>query len=143
MELFKSCLRTLQVYLSWIPLHFVFNEYLVETLISKFIQPAQTRVDAIKCITEISSIKLEEVVEDPNELRQSREKLCYYYCLLMQQIQTTVKDRSLLEEYNSACQSRQQAGFENFARQLALAISSVLKNNLDLIEETCNIMEPN
>ena len=49
----------------------------------------------------------------------------------------------MLDEFNNARDSGQQAGFENFARQLALAISSILRNNLNLIEETCNIMEPN
>lgn len=37
MDLFKACLRTLQVYLGWIPLNFIFNENLAETLIGKFI----------------------------------------------------------------------------------------------------------
>lgn len=49
----------------------------------------------------------------------------------------------MLDEYNATLQTKQQAGFENFARQVALAISSVLRNNLDLIEEMTNIQEMN
>ena len=86
MDLFKACLRTLQVYLSWIPLNFIFNENLAEILIGKFIQPPQTRNDAIKCITEISSLKLDDLIEDQTELRTQREKLCYYYCLMIEEI---------------------------------------------------------
>ena len=36
-SLFKQCLRTLQAFLSWIPMHYIFNYGLVEGLISKFI----------------------------------------------------------------------------------------------------------
>ena len=45
-----------------------------------------------------------------------KEKLCYYYCLLMQQIGETTKQRSLLHEFESVAGSKQQAGFENFAK---------------------------
>lgn len=62
-----------------------------------------------------------------------------FYCQLIQRIQSLTKGRSLLDEYNATMQTKQQAGFENFARQVAVAISSVLRNNLDLIEETTNI----
>ena len=36
-SLFKSCLRTLQAFLSWIPNVYIFNYGLVEGIISKFI----------------------------------------------------------------------------------------------------------
>jgi len=81
-SLFKSCLRTLQAYLSWIPHNYIFNFGLFEGLISKFIQPAQTRVDAIKCITEVSSLTFEELT-DADEHRQMKEKLCFYYCTML------------------------------------------------------------
>ena len=82
-SLFKQTLRTLQAFLSWIPNIYIFNYGLVEGLISKFIQPAQTRVDAIKCITEVSSLTFEDI-EDPNEQREMKEKLCFYYCTMLQ-----------------------------------------------------------
>ena len=39
--------------------------------------------------------------------------------------------------------SKSQAGFETFAKQLAIAISSVLRNNLDFIETLTGNIEPN
>ena len=39
--------------------------------------------------------------------------------------------------------TKQQTGFETFAKQLALAISSVLRNNLDFIEHLTNTIESN
>jgi len=97
-SLFKSCLRTLQAFLSWIPNIYIFNYGLVEGLISKFIQPAQTRVDAIKCITEVSTLTFDDI-EDPNEQRQMKEKLCFYFCTMLQQVQVTTKGRSLQQEF--------------------------------------------
>ena len=95
-SLIKSCLKTLQAFLSWIPLQFIFDTNLMEILINKYILPAQTRIEAIKCFTEISSLKFEEVVDQPQMVQTCRERLCYYYCLLMQQIGTMTKNRSLL-----------------------------------------------
>ena len=141
-SLFKQCLRTLQAFLSWIPNIYIFNYGLVEGLISKFIQPAQTRVDAIKCITEVSQLTFEEI-DDPNERREMKEKLCFYFCTMLQQVSLTTKGRSLLHEFQSVQNTKMQAGFETFAKQLALAISSVLRNNLDFIEGLTNTLEAN
>lgn len=70
-------------------------------------------------------------------------KLCGYYCNFIKKIQELTKGRSLYDEYLNAKRSQQQTGFENFARQLAMAIAAILKNNLDLIESTSNQMEAN
>jgi len=58
-------------------------------------------------------------------------------------VQITTKGRSLLQEYASVQNTKSQAGFETFAKQLALAIASVLRNNLDLVEELAGAIEPN
>lgn len=58
-------------------------------------------------------------------------------------MQITTKGRSLLQEYASVQNTKSQAGFETFAKQLALAIASVLRNNLDLVEELAGAIEPN
>jgi hypothetical protein len=39
--------------------------------------------------------------------------------------------------------SKNQSGFENFARQLAMVIVSVLNGNIRIIEELTNVAEPN
>lgn len=38
-SLVKSCLKTLQTYLSWIPLNFIFRTDLIENLFNYFIVP--------------------------------------------------------------------------------------------------------
>ena len=99
-------------------------------------------MDAIKCITEVSALTFEEI-EDPNEQREMKEKLCFYFCQMIQQVQTTTKNRSLQQEFNAVQNTKNQAGFETFAKQLALAISSVLQNNIDFIEKITGSIEPN
>lgn len=55
----------------------------------------------------------------------------------------TTKGRSLLQEFKSVENTKSQAGFETFAKQLAIAIASVLKNNIDFIENLSNGIEAN
>jgi exportin-1 len=142
-SLVKSCLKALQAYLSWIPLNFIFNTDLMSNLIEHFILPIQSRNEAIKCVTEIASLTFEELdAQDPMRLH-CRMKLCHYYCQFIKKITELTKNRSLTDEYASVKKSQQQTGFENFARQLALAISAVIKNNADLIEQSTNVMESN
>jgi exportin-1 len=100
-SLVKACLKTLQAFLSWIPLQFIFDTNLMEILINKYIIPPTTRIEAIKCFTEISSLSFEEMKESPQIVQQCKERLCYYFCLLMNQIGTMTKQRSLLQEYES------------------------------------------
>ena len=47
------------------------------------------------------------------------------------------------DEYQNVVNTKNQNGFETFAKQLALAIASVLKNNLDFIESITNEIEAN
>jgi hypothetical protein len=49
----------------------------------------------------------------------------------------------MVDEFNNVKNSKSQSGFENFARQVALAILAVLKNNITMIEQITNTMEPN
>lgn len=62
---------------------------------------------------------------------------------MLQQVNLTTKGRSLLQEFKTVENTKSQAGFETFAKQLAIAIASVLKNNIDFIEGLTNGIEPN
>jgi hypothetical protein len=81
-QLVKSCLRTLQAFFFWIPLPYIFDYSLIEVIINNFIEPPNSRVEAIKCITEISSLDFKDM-NNPDVERRCKEKLCYYYCLLI------------------------------------------------------------
>lgn len=66
-----------------------------------------------------------------------------FYCIFIEQITHVTKGRDLRQEYQQVMGTKQQSNFENFCKQVCLAISSVLQNNLSLIEQSCNIMEQN
>ena len=58
----KNTLECLYTYLSWIPIGYIFLTELIEILIT-LIDNQTLRIVAIRCLTEIGSLKLE--VEDP------------------------------------------------------------------------------
>ncbi|GAX79005.1 hypothetical protein CEUSTIGMA_g6445.t1 [Chlamydomonas eustigma] len=54
-ELIKATLETLNVYLTWVPLGYIFESNLVELLLQMFPQPA-FRNTALQCLTEVGSL---------------------------------------------------------------------------------------
>jgi exportin-1 len=140
-SLIRACLKTFQAFLSWIPYGYIFDTPLIPMIINNFISPAQTRNEAIRCMTEIAQLTFEDLEEQ--ERLVNKEKICMYFCLFIQKIAEVTKGRSLLDEFKSVVNSKNQSGFETFAKQLALSISAVLKSNIDLIEHTTNSMEQN
>jgi exportin-1 len=61
--LIRQCLKTLQTFLSWIPLGYIFQTDLVENILRNLIAPPSTRLEAIKLFTEISQVSLEDEEE--------------------------------------------------------------------------------
>eukprot|EP01039_Chlorochromonas_danica_P005713 gene5713-6297_t len=60
-SLIRSTLTTLQRFLSWIPLGYIFETNLIAGLISKFLVVPQYRVVTIDCLTEIASLSPTEI----------------------------------------------------------------------------------
>ena len=110
-------------------------------MLRNLIGPPSTRIEAIKLFTEISGVSLKD--EEEEYQKMFKEKICMFYCLFIEQIQNVTKGRDLREEFESLKATKSQTHFENFAKQICIAITSVLSQNLTLIEESCNIMEPN
>lgn len=140
-SLVRACLKTFQAFMSWIPLAYIFETNLVEMIINNFLAPSTSRNEAIRCFTEIASLSLDD--SDEAEKRACKEKTCLFFCYFVAKIAEITKNRSLLEEFQSLQGSKHQTSFETFAKQLALSIAAVLRNNLDMIEEMTNAMEPN
>jgi len=98
-SLVRSCLKTFQAFLSWIPFAYIFETELIPIIINNFLAPSTSRIEAIRCFTEIASLSLEEA--DENEKRGCKEKLCMYFCMFIQKINEITKNRSLVEEYKN------------------------------------------
>eukprot|EP00581_Thalassiosira_minuscula_P008121 CAMPEP_0183705306 /NCGR_PEP_ID=MMETSP0737-20130205/2450_1 /TAXON_ID=385413 /ORGANISM="Thalassiosira miniscula, Strain CCMP1093" /LENGTH=1082 /DNA_ID=CAMNT_0025932443 /DNA_START=102 /DNA_END=3350 /DNA_ORIENTATION=- len=64
-SLLNVTLQTLQRFLTWIPLGFIFQTSLVETLLHKFFPEPMFRNDALDCLTEIGSLADLEPDYDP------------------------------------------------------------------------------
>jgi len=64
-SLLKVTLQTLQRFLTWIPLGFIFQTNLVDTLLNKFFPETMFRNDTLDCLTEIGSLADLEPDYDP------------------------------------------------------------------------------
>jgi exportin-1 len=104
-SLIRQCLKTLQAFLSWIPLGYIFETNLVELILNNFVVPATTRIEGIKCFTEIATLPIEEL--SPMEQRATKEKICLYFCIFIQKITEITKNRSLVDEYSSIAGGKQ------------------------------------
>lgn len=122
--LIRQCLKTLQTFLSWIPLGYVFQTDLVEKVLRNLIAPPSTRIEAIKLFTEISQVSLKD--EEEAYQNMYKEKTCMFYCLFIEQIQNVTKNRDLRDEYQTLSQTKNLSSFEAFCKQTCLAITSVL-----------------
>lgn len=67
--------------MSWIPLAYIFNTSIIEVILNNFVVPSSTRIEAIKCFTEIASIDFKDL--SPSEQRGIQEKVCMYFCLFI------------------------------------------------------------
>lgn len=150
-SLVRACLRTFQTFLSWIPLPYIFDTELIPLILNNFITPNTSRIEAIKCFGEIAALlspaesdgktltnnPQSSQAQDPAN-RPNQDKLCLYFCIYINKIVDITKNRNLLDEFNSVKGSKNQSGFENFARQIAMVIISVMKGNIRVIEELTN-----
>lgn len=64
-SLLRVTLQTLQRFLTWIPLGFIFQTNLVDTLLNKFFPEPMFRNDTLDCLTEIGSLADLEPEYDP------------------------------------------------------------------------------
>ena len=57
-SLIQATLKCLQRYLSWVPYAFVFETTLLQLLVSKFLEPVETRNATIECLTEVAQLQI-------------------------------------------------------------------------------------
>jgi len=57
-SLIKATLETLLRFLNWIPLGFIFETPIIETLRSRFLEAPEFRNIALKCLTEIGGLQI-------------------------------------------------------------------------------------
>jgi len=123
-KLIDATLRTLKAFLSWIPLGYLFETPLVQTLVERFFAAAQFRNAALECLTEIASLADLEPKYD--------EAFVRLYAGVLQALAAVVpRDASLAAAFDAA--SGREAD-QVFVRRLALFFSGFFKAHLRLVE---------
>lgn len=143
--------------MTWIPFAYIFETELIPLILNNFLLPNTSRIEAIKCFGEIAALlcptesdSKTTLTNNPTtnpsldpENRPNQDKLCLFYCIFIQKIVDITKGRNFLDEFNNVKGSKNQSGFENFARQIAMVITSVMKGNLRVIEELTDSQDQN
>ncbi|CAF3763002.1 unnamed protein product [Rotaria socialis] len=120
-------LETLLRFLSWIPLGYIFETNMVNTLIETFFTVPMFRNVTLRCLTEIASI----------QVAQYEDKFVDFFRRTMLQLKTIMPlSIDLKAAYRSAKDDDQK-----FIQNLALFLSNFLKEHGILIERTPDLKE--
>lgn len=121
-SLLRVTLQTLQRFLTWIPLGFIFQTNLIEVLLNKFFPEPLFRNDALDCLTEIGTLQDLEPQYDPL-FRQ----LFVTFLQRLGDIFTPETDLAPAYEYGSEDDRL-------FIQKLALFLSGFFKAHLKVLE---------
>lgn len=125
-SLIKATLETLLRFFNWIPLGYIFETPIIETLRSRFLEVPEFRNITLKCLTEIGSLT-------NGDMSAYNEKLVLMFTEVLQTIAKFIPlSMDLKNTYNSS-NSRDQEFIQNMALFLCnfftnhLAVSTVRK----------------
>lgn len=120
--LLRVTLQTLQRFLTWIPLGFIFQTKLIDVLLNKFFAEPMFRNDALDCLTEIGTLTDLEPQYDP-----LFRELFVTFLQRLGSIFTPETDLAPAFEYGSEDD-------QLFIQKLALFLSGFLKAHLKVLE---------
>lgn len=119
-SLIVSTLDTLLRYIPWIPVSYIFETNLLG-LLTKYLEPVDTRAIALKCLTEVSSLQY-EVGED---------FFLIFFKDTMEQIYSIIPLNTNLKESYRIASSNDQS----FLQDLAMFLCTFLSNHLIALEQ--------
>ncbi|KAG2216466.1 hypothetical protein INT45_011936 [Circinella minor] len=122
-SLIKATLETLLRFLNWIPLGYIFETDLIETLRTRFFEVPQFRNVTLKCLTEIGGLKVEA---------QYHEKLAFLFTSVMSAVNVMIPPNTNIHDvYENSSDDDQ-----DFVQNLALFLTSFLTSHLKIIEQS-------
>jgi exportin-1 len=128
-SLVSTTLATLVNFLSWIPLGYIFETDLIQTLLVHFWDPLEFRIECVKCLNEIACLGSSEGAQG-----STSQSLNQYQPHIMRCFQGVVeKIQQLPENIAQACVNLpgpQRLFWEVFHNQVALLLTGFLKHNL-------------
>ncbi|KAG1655478.1 hypothetical protein FOA52_008673 [Chlamydomonas sp. UWO 241] len=121
-ELVRATLDTLNAYLTWVPLGYIFESNLVELLLQLFPQPA-FRNTALQCLSEVGSLVMGPEFNTHFET---------FYKVFITQLQAVVPPTvNIPDAYDTGTDEQQK-----FVQNLALFFTGFFKGHLQLFEAT-------
>ncbi|XP_058093970.1 protein EXPORTIN 1A [Magnolia sinica] len=121
-ELIRATLATLHAFLSWIPLGYVFESPLLETLL-KFFPMASYRNLTLQCLTEVASLQFGDFYD---------MQFVKLYTIFMVQLQSILPPGTNIPDAYANGSSEEQA----FIQNLALFFTSFYKSHIRVLEST-------
>eukprot|EP00201_Polytomella_parva_P003399 CAMPEP_0175074682 /NCGR_PEP_ID=MMETSP0052_2-20121109/21468_1 /TAXON_ID=51329 ORGANISM="Polytomella parva, Strain SAG 63-3" /NCGR_SAMPLE_ID=MMETSP0052_2 /ASSEMBLY_ACC=CAM_ASM_000194 /LENGTH=702 /DNA_ID=CAMNT_0016343059 /DNA_START=305 /DNA_END=2409 /DNA_ORIENTATION=- len=120
-DLIRATLDTLSVYLTWVPLGYIFSRpELLQILLQLFPQPAFRNL-ALQCLTEVGSLQL----SDPTSGQFEQ----FYLFFIQQLVQVVPPQTNIPDVYERAKDDEQK-----FVQNLALFITGFLRTHLAALE---------
>ncbi|XP_039139910.1 protein EXPORTIN 1A-like [Dioscorea cayenensis subsp. rotundata] len=121
-ELIRATLATLHAFLSWIPLGYIFESPLLETLLN-FFPVAAYRNLTLQCLTEVASLHFGDFYD---------QKYVRIYTIFMVQLQNILPSTTNIPDAYANGSSDEQA----FIQNLALFFTSFFKYHIQILEST-------
>ncbi|KAK1366356.1 Importin N-terminal domain-containing protein [Heracleum sosnowskyi] len=121
-ELIRATLATLHAFLSWIPLGYIFESTLLETLLKFFPSPVYRNL-TLQCLTEVAALSFGDFYN---------AQYAKLYSIFMLQLQAIVPSSSKIPEAYAIGSSEEQA----FIQNLALFFTSFFKCHIRVLEAT-------
>lgn len=121
-ELIRATLSTLHAFLSWIPLGYIFESPLLETLLKFFPMPSYRNL-TIQCLTEVAALSFGEFYN---------VQYVKMYNIFMVQLQTILPSTTNIPQAYANGSSDEQA----FIQNLALFLTSFNKSHIRVLETT-------
>ena len=126
-SLLRATLETLLRFLNWIPLGYVFETSIIDSIIGKFLRPQETRNIALKCLTEIAGLP---ITAQPQYDQKIVQTFTDTLTAVSEFIPTTMDLRSTYRKSNSRDQE--------FVQNLALFLCTFFSTHLGIIERLPN-----
>ena len=125
--LVKGTLETLLRFLNWIPLGFIFETTLIDTLITRFLEVDHFRNITLKCLTEIGGLQL-------GQQYQYDEKLVQMFTETLTVVERTISlDTNFRDIYAKSKSSEQE-----YILNLAIFLCNFFGAHLNLVEKLPN-----
>jgi exportin-1 len=126
-NLILATLKTLLRFLNWIPLGFIFETKLMETLVERFLNVPDFRNMTMKCLTEIGGLQM-------GQQFQYDEKLVQLFTTTLNSVSKMIPLSTDLKEVYGKSNSRDQEYIQN----LALFLCNFFTVHLNVIEKIPN-----